>query len=134
MSSFTLDFRSFDGNMRRIENEVLKSNERSMHDCVDDLARIASNIAPIDKSSLRKSHKKTVKKSGNQIIGEVSFSAIGRGGFNYALAMHEWSYTPSETGAFNGYVIGRKYLERPLKGESQKYLRWIGEGMQRGLR
>lgn len=134
MSSFTLDFRSFDGNMRRIEKEVMKSSERSVQDCVDDLARIASNIAPIDKSSLRKSHKKEVKKSGDQIIGEVSFSAFGRGGFNYALAMHEWSYTPSVTGAFNGYAIGRKYLERPLKGESQKYLRWIGEGMQRGLR
>lgn len=134
MAGFTLDFGSFDGNMQRIESGVNNSTKKAMHDCVDDLARISSNIAPIDKSSLRKSHKKTVKQQGDQVVGEVSFSAFGRGNFNYAIAMHEWSYTPSVTGAFNGYAIGSKYLERPLKGESQKYLQWLGEGVQKGLK
>ena len=134
MAGFTIDFSSFDGNMNRIANDVKHSTKQAMQDCVDDLARISSNIAPIDTSSLRKSHKKTVKQQGDQVIGEVSFSAFGRGNFNYAIAMHEWSYTPSSTGSFNGYAVGSKYLERPLKGESQKYLRWFGEGVQKGLR
>lgn len=134
MSSLTFDLGSFNSNMTRIANGSDAAAMTAMNDCVDDLARIASNIAPIDKSSLRKSHKKSVKKEGGNIVGEVSFSAYGRGNFNYAIAMHEWSYTPSQQGGFNGYAVGSKYLERPLKGESQKYLKWLGEGILKGLK
>ncbi|MCW1241933.1 HK97 gp10 family phage protein [Bacillus pretiosus] len=134
MSSFTFEIGDFSSNMKRIENGADTAGTKAMQDCVDDLARIASNIAPIDKSNLRKSHKKGVKKEGGNIVGEVSFSAYGRGNFNYAIAMHEWSYTPRQAGGFNGYAVGAKYLERPLKGESQKYLQWLGEGIQKGLK
>lgn len=134
MAALTFDLGSFNSNMTRIASGADAAGTRAMQDCVDDLARISSNIAPIDKSSLRKSHKKSVKKEGGNIVGEVSFSAYGRGNFNYAIAMHEWSYTPSQAGSFNGYAVGAKYLERPLKGESQKYLTWLGEGIQKGLK
>lgn len=132
--TLTFDINNFTSSMTKIANNVNKCGVTAMQDCVDDLARISSNIAPIDKSSLRKSHKKSVKQQGDTVVGEVSFSAYGRGNFNYAIAMHEWSYTPSQAGSFNGYAVGAKYLERPLKGESEKYLRWFGEGVQKGLK
>ncbi|MED2863777.1 hypothetical protein P4261_27980, partial [Bacillus thuringiensis] len=78
MAALTFDLGSFNSNMTRIARDADAAGTRAMQDCVDDLARISSNIAPIDKSSLRKSHKKSVKKEGGNIVGEVSFSAYGR--------------------------------------------------------
>ncbi|WP_431819263.1 hypothetical protein LWL40_27465 (plasmid) [Bacillus thuringiensis] len=119
--------------MQRLEQGALKGAEKGLNDCVDDLIRISSNLAPIDKGSLRKSHTKKLRVSATGVSADVSFSIRGRNGFNYAVAMHEWSYTPSQGGSYMGYAVGRKYLERPLKMELPKYTHWIADAVRRGI-
>lgn len=122
---------------RRIENNV----EEAMHDAVDDLGRIASNIAPIDTGTLRRSMKTEVKGMLDRIEGEVSFSAteesLRYGRFNYAIWTHEASYNlgpkSKASQGTDGYAVGNKYLTRPLMGEANKYLRWLGEAVARGI-
>ncbi|QWI73300.1 hypothetical protein ER45_030575 (plasmid) [Bacillus mycoides] len=125
--SFTFDISSFMSNTASIEQSVLQASKTSVKDCLDDLARKASNAAPVEDGDLRRSHKKTTKVSATGIEGEVTFSMIGNNGFNYALAMHEWSYTPRNGG-------GRKYLEKPLNENRTRYLGMIGEAIRKGLR
>jgi hypothetical protein len=107
-----------------------------VHDSMDDLKRISSNIAPIDEGILRASGSYRVKTSVNGVVGELTFSATntdGNGRFNYAYWTHEKDYNLGPTSSApgndgtDGYHVGNKYLERPLKGESEKYIRWIGE-------
>jgi hypothetical protein len=130
MNEFNVDTREFDIRISAITDDILDAAELAINDAMDDLVRISSQIAPIDKDVLRKSHERTVTREGEKIIGEVSYSAAegdSNGRFNYALAMHEWIYTPSQAGSFEGYFVGRKYLERPLMQESDKYKKWIAD-------
>lgn len=129
-SQYEVDVREFDIRIRELTEAMLDAAELAVNDAMDDLVRISSNIAPIDKSTLRRSSNREVKREGDKIVGEVSYSVAegdANGRFNYALAMHEWTYTPSQEGAFEGYAVGRKYLERPLMQESDKYKKWIAD-------
>jgi hypothetical protein len=120
-----------------LDTAVAKAAEFEMDRATDDLLRISSNIAPIDKSTLRKSGKKYVKWRYGAVVGAVTFSAVesssGYGRFNYALWTHEQDYELGEQSAAapgtDGYEVGNKYVERPLKGESVKYLKWLTEGV-----
>lgn len=133
--SFTIDDSQFQVVTDKIMPAVNVSARVSMQAAVDDLERIATNIAPIDKGQLRRSATKKVS-GKTKITGEVAFSAVetspGYGPFNYALWTHEASYTPSHSGGTDGYAIGNKYLSRPLYGEVEKYFRWWAEGVQKG--
>lgn len=103
-----------------------------MQDAVDDLKRIATDIAPIDVGILRASGRVDVQSLATRVNGEVSFSAVdnspGYGRFNYALWTHEYDYNLGEQSkaapGTDGYSVGNKYLERPLKGERDKYVEW----------
>ncbi|MEV2350171.1 hypothetical protein ABND08_22920, partial [Paenibacillus larvae] len=55
---------------------VMQAGKVGMHDSVDDLARIATDIAPIDKGTLRRTVDTKVKASKDSLIGEVTFSAV----------------------------------------------------------
>ncbi|MEH7381758.1 hypothetical protein V7138_14945 [Bacillus sp. JJ1533] len=121
-------------------SDITKESIERMHDSVDDLARISVDIAPIDKTTLRRSVNKEVFQEGDKIIGEVSFSATeqdGKGRFNYALWTHEMDYELGEQSqaspGTDGYQTGNKYLQRPLEGESEKYLKWLAEGVVGGI-
>lgn len=129
----TIDMSSFLSGMERVQEGALRGAEKGLNDCVDDLLRISSNIAPIDKGSLRQSHKKTIKVSATGVTADISYSIRGKSGYNYAVAMHEWSYTPSNGGSYMGYAVGRKYLERPLKMELPKYKNWIATAVMQGM-
>lgn len=112
-----------------------------MHDAVDDLKRIATDIAPIDKGILRASGNATVRPQGIGIVGEVTFNAVenspGYGRFNYALWTHEYDYELGDQSkaapGTDGYSVGNKYLERPLKGERGKYVGWWQDEIKKAL-
>jgi hypothetical protein len=131
------DFASVVANMEAATLRVRQAAKDGVQDSVDDLKRIAVDIAPIDSSDLRRSGHATVRQSVTQTVGEVSFSAVDNTGgqhFNYAIWIHEGEYNlgPLSAGApgTDGYEVGNKYLERPLKGEAEKYMRWIAEEIE----
>jgi hypothetical protein len=137
MSGLEFDFSGVVANMDVATLRVRQAARDGVQDSVDDLKRIAVDIAPIDSSDLRRSGHATVRQTGTETVGEVSFSAVDNSGgqhFNYAIWIHEGDYNlgPQSSAApgTDGYEVGNKYLERPLKGEAEKYMRWIAEEIE----
>jgi hypothetical protein len=135
--SLTFNFANVVANLAQTTSEIRAAAKLGIQDSVDDLKRIAVDIAPIDSSDLRRSGHATVTETSTNIIGEVSFSAVDTTGgqhFNYAIWIHEGEYNLGPLSAAapgtDGYEIGNKYLERPLKGEAEKYVRWIAEEVE----
>lgn len=131
MSGFDFDDSDLLRHLNLKERNVLNTQHSAMQKVTDDLGRIASEIAPIKGSVLRKSLDKSVEVKPDGVVGEVAFSATEtseKGRFNYALWTHEMDYTlgdkSSSAPGTNGYEVGNKYLERPLKGEAEKYINW----------
>lgn len=142
MSGVEFDMDDFFSHLSGKETQVLAETKEAVHDAVDDLARISSEIAPIKDSHLRKNVDKKVEVSTKGVIGEVSFNITeqSKSGsrFNYALWIHEQDYKlgprSSKAPGTDGYAVGNKYLERPLKGESDRYIKNILEAAAKGLR
>ncbi|MDC3413963.1 hypothetical protein [Terrihalobacillus insolitus] len=138
---FEFNARDFLSNLNRIERNIKSVAEEAAHDIADELIRIASEITPFDKGTLSRSHTKKVRIVGNRIEAEVTFS-VREGDFNYALWIHEGIYNHGEgtmrrsgTTGWSGkrYYVGRKYLERPLKGEQQAFYRHIARQIRNSL-
>lgn len=134
MSDITFDFSQVIHNLTEITAEVKVAAKLGVQDSVDDLKRIAVDIAPIDSTDLRRSGNAKVTQRGNDVVGEVTFNATSNEGgkrFNYAIWTHEADYnlgpTSSQAPGTDGYTVGNKYLERPLRGEANKYLGWIAD-------
>lgn len=130
-----LDSKAFKQALKETEDEAINVAEQAMNDVVDELVRISSEITPFDKGTLTESHTKKVKKTMNGVEASVSYS-VREGDFNYALWIHEGVYDHGEgtmnrggTSGWSGktYRAGRKYLERPAKGEQQAFLEHIAK-------
>lgn len=146
MADFEFDFDEFFKGLDFSEKAVRDGATRGMHDVIDDLDRISSDIAPIDKGILAKSSSKDVHWNGNTIVGELTFSVTEKDAngkpFNYALWTHEQVYQYGEGTLDNppvqgmsgkSYYAGRKYLERPLKGESEAYKKHLADEIRKEL-
>ncbi|MFD1444267.1 hypothetical protein [Thermoactinomyces vulgaris] len=139
---FEIDATEFFVKIDRIDARVTKAAHNAVEKSVQDLETIATNIAPIDTSTLRRSASSRVVDRGNrfsrQVIGEVGFSATeyspGYGAFNYAIWTHEYTYNlgpqSRAAGGYAGYPVGNKYLTRPLRGEAKKYHRWWSDAIR----
>lgn len=87
-----------------IDRNVIKAVEDAVEDCTDDLLRVATLRTPVDSRTLEQNGTSNVDKSGNKIVGQVSFSAINKG-YNYAKKMNEGSYN-----------LGEKSLTKSTRG------------------
>lgn len=137
--SVELDATEFLNKMNLMIPKVEKAAKQSANDVVDELIRISSDIAPIDKGILHKSHSREVKVSGGNVEAKVEYH-VKEGSFNYALWIHEGIYnhgagTMARTGTtgWSGkhYYAGRKYLERPLKGEEKAFYEHIAKAIKK---
>lgn len=122
---------------------VDETSALAVQDMTDELTRIASEIAPIDKGTLRIKHTQKVKKNlfTGMFEGHISFSVL-EGDFNYALWIHEGAYELGEqskaspgTQGWSGkhYDVGRKYLSRPLEGEREAFLEYFAVQIQKAV-
>lgn len=128
-------------NLRMTNEVVVNGGKRGVNDCLDELIRISSDIAPIDKGILHKAHAREVNVTQTGINGTVEYS-VNEGGFNYALWIHEGEYNLGEesrqrpgTSGWSGknYDVGNKYLERPIKGERESFLKHIADEIKREI-
>lgn len=146
MSGITFDVDDFLRNLDFSDVKVRKGAERGMNDAVDDLVRVSSEIAPHDKGTLSRSHDRDVSWTGNKVTGEVTYSVTEASPsgkrFNYALWTHEQTYNLGDgsrakpgTSGMSGkhYDVGNKYVERPLKGESDAYKAHIAKEIRKEL-
>lgn len=140
---FEADFNSsdFHRNLQRLGRQIVNVGETAMHDIADELTRISSEIVPLDKGTLMRSNSKKVTANKKVIEAEVSYS-VREGAFNYALWIHEGIYNHGEgtmrrsgTIGWSGkrYYAGRKYLERPLKGEQEAFYKHIAKTIRESI-
>jgi hypothetical protein len=131
--------RDFDINIAGLERLMRMSPEaagrgakRGLHDALDDWKAQATDIAPIDKGTLRRGIKaEGVKGTGLNMKAEISSTAIeesGSGRFNYAYYIHELNAGGANVGG------EKKYLDKSAEVNQAKWMRWIEEEIQKELR
>lgn len=115
-----------------VRKEVAKTVKQSIRTIAQDISRTASETAPHKTGDLSASYAMSFT-YGDKVIGTVEFTAY-KGGFNYAIAMHEWTYNLGEGSRKKGggtgmsgatYPVGNKFLTRVLEGESKAYADYI---------
>jgi len=148
MSEFNIeiDLMGILSDLLRMETNLKPALKRAVEDCVDDLVRVSSEIAPHDKGILDKSSAKEILVSDTEAKATVDYSVretYSGGNYNYAIKMHEGDYnlgpgSQAKPGAegMSGrhYNVGNKYLERPLEGEKEAYTNHIKEELVRAIR
>ena len=108
-------------NLNRITRDMEKKSEKQIKKCCEDLLSKAVDITPMDTGELRKSG--TTDYDSAKKTGRVTF---GGGSVEYAVAVHEM---PNETN-WTEPGTGNKYLEKPLKANSDKYLKSIAKAVE----
>lgn len=127
--AFDFDASDFFAHLNVKEKNILHAGKEAVQDSLDDLKRISSEIAPIKDSGLRKSVTTETEVTVDGVVGELNFSVTEKTGnkrFNYALWTHEMDYElgnqSKASPGTDGYSVGNKYVERPLKGEAEKWV------------
>ncbi|MGF9741581.1 hypothetical protein ABEX38_29880 [Priestia megaterium] len=140
-----VDIKGLDSNLARIIKATEQSTTKSMKDCMQDLNRVASETAPLDKGDLEMSGTDDVKKTGTGIQGSVGYevwNTKGKKDFNYAIWIHEETYNLGDKSlakaggkglSGKSYKVDRKYLERPFYGEAPTYRGIIESNLKKDL-
>ena len=108
-------------NLNTASKQIEKKAEKQIKKCCEDLLSKAVDITPMDTGELRKSG--TTDYDTATKTGKVSF---GGGAVDYAVAVHEM---PNETN-WSEAGTGNKFLEKPLKANSEKYLQSIAKAVE----
>jgi len=108
-------------NLNKVTKDTEKKAERQIKKCCEDLLSKAVDITPMNTGELRKSG--TTDYDSAKKTGRVTF---GGGSVDYAVAVHEM---PDETN-WTEPGTGNKYLEKPLKANSAKYLQSIAKAVE----
>jgi hypothetical protein len=135
MTNIHFDVRIGKNLAKRFSTDTKNTVKKSVRNIAQDLARTASESAPHLTGDLEDSFAIEYSFSGDKMTATVEF-AVFKGGFNYAIAMHEWTYKLGEGSQAKGggtgmsgtsYTVGRKFLTRVLEGESEAYRDYIAE-------
>ena len=108
-------------NLNNLIKQMEKKAEKQIKKCCEDLLSKAVDITPLDTGELRKSG--TTDYDTATKTGKVSF---GGGAVDYAVAVHEM---PNETN-WSEPGTGNKFLEKPLRANSEKYLQSIAKAVE----
>lgn len=142
MTRLHFDVRVVRNLVPNITKETKKAVKDSIKTVAQDIARTASETAPHKTGDLEDSYAIDYSFSGDVMEATVEFSVMN-GSFNYAIAMHEWTYNlgagslakSGGTGmSGTSYAVGRKYLERVFNGETQAYTDYISRKIMDSLR
>ena len=108
-------------NLNNLTKQMEKKAEKQIKKCCEDLLSKAVDITPLDTGELRKSG--TTDYDTGTKTGRVTF---GGGSVEYAVAVHEM---PNETN-WSEAGTGNKFLEKPFKANSTKYLQSIAKAVE----
>jgi hypothetical protein len=133
-----LDLSKFTKDLDAMSAEIAVAARSSLHDIMDDWKREAINIAPLDKSTLRRSiHYRTSHKGtkGINIEGQISASAIEVsdkwGRFNYAYYIHE-----EKGDSFKGSTSGTegRFLDIPAEKNEKQWIKQLEDDIREKIR
>jgi hypothetical protein len=141
MANIRVDVKIAKNLISKVSKATKTTVKQSVRTIAQDLARTSSETAPHLTGDLEDSYTIAYQMGGDSISATVEF-AVFKGGFNYAIAMHEWTYKLGEGSQAKGggtgmsgttYPVGRKFLTKVLEGESEAYRKYIGEQIKKQL-
>jgi hypothetical protein len=141
MSRLTFDVRISRNLIPQITSETKRTITQSIRTIAQDVARTSSEATPHKTGDLEGSYSVAYQSSGSQITATIEY-AVYKDGFNYAIAMHEWTYNLGEgsRGKSGGtgmsgthYPVGNKFLTRVLEGEAETYRNYILDNIKQQL-
>jgi hypothetical protein len=134
--AFDIDMRQFERAIRNAPEVILAGAKRGMHDVLDEWKAEAVDIAPIDKSTLRRSIKAgSIKRlRGLNLVGTITVNAVetySGGRFNYGYYIHE-----KDAGGKRLRTSGteKKFLDVALKRNEDEWKRQIENEIKTELR
>jgi len=132
-SRIDFDYSEVMAGLERKLSQIEAAAKREMGDCMDDLLAESTNIAPLDKGTLRGSARAEVDSDGKSVSGAVYYNAVesGAGGrFNYALKVHEMGEykNPTTPGT------RPKFLSEPMKKNAETYRQRIANAIGKAVR
>lgn len=114
-----------------LDKTVMKAVKTGIDDCTDDLLRVASLRAPVDKENLEKNGTSKVEVGNDKVVGRVSFQAMNKG-YNYALKMDRGNYKlGKKSKAKSSSGVRSKFTTQPMK-VGPGYLSDTAEKCQKG--
>lgn len=123
---FELDLTRFAHALHNAAETIADGAKRGLHDALDEWRREATNLAPLDKGTLRRGiHTPPIEGDGLNLTGEIVANAIedtGKGRFNYAYYIHEVKgeiKNPTTPGTI------AKFLDVPAEQHAEKWMREI---------
>lgn len=127
---FELNTQEIDRLFRQSPEAAAKGAKRGLQDSLRDWKLQATNIAPLDKGTLRRGIKnERVSGHGLDLQGDISSTAKERN-FNYAYYIHE-----QDAGGKNLRTPGtvKKYLDVSGEQNKDKWMRWVEEEIRTEL-
>jgi len=131
---FELDLSKFIRDLNGATEAIARGAKRGLHDALDDWRREATDVAPLDKGTLRRGIDTRIEGEGVDLTGEISAVAIedsGKGRFNYAYYLHEIKgeiKNPTTPGTV------AKFLDEPAKQHADKWMREIEAEIEREVK
>jgi hypothetical protein len=141
MTRITFDIKIGKNLIPQVTADTKRSITQSIRTIAQDVARTSSETAPHKTGDLEDSYTVEYQMRGDQITATVEY-AVYKDGFNYAIAMHEWTYNLGEgslakaggTGmSGTHYPVGNKFLTRVLEGEAETYRNYIWDKIKAQL-
>lgn len=120
-----IDLTKFAKALREVPEVTFRAAKRGMHDALDEWQRESTDIAPLDKGTLRRGIDTGIDGEGADMVGEITAVAIedsGKGRFNYAYYLHEVKgeiANPTTPGT------EAKFLDIPAEKNEKKWMREI---------
>lgn len=114
--------------------EIEAAARREMGDCMDDLLAESTELAPLDKGTLRNSAWHEVDVNNGEVSGNVYYSAVERdkngNRFNYALKVHEMGEIKNPTTP----GTRPKFLSEPMKKNADTYKQRIADAISKAVK
>lgn len=131
---FEFDLTKLERALREIPESAYKAAKRGLHDALDEWKQESTDIAPLDKATLRRGIDTRIDGDGADLAGEISAVAIessGKGRFNYAYYLHEVKgeiANPTTPGT------EAKFLDIPAEKNEKKWMRGIEKEIEDELK
>lgn len=134
MAEFSLDMSKFTRAMKRSPEAVGRGAAIALGDIKNDWVRESRDLAPLDKSHLRKQIRGDVVNPGISGMVEVHANAgqnVSGKRFNYAYYIHE-----QDAGGRTLRLAGaeKKFLDAALERRRSEYQRWLEEEIKAELK
>lgn len=142
MSKIKVDVKITKDLTNKVKAQVDKNVSTGVKNIAQDLARASSGATPHLKGDLSGSYSIEYSLAGKRKYATVEYSVYNKG-FNYAIAMHEWTYNLGKRSrqksggrGMSGrtYKVGNKFLTRVLKGETKAYRDYVGKQVNKAVR